>query len=44
MDASDPINPRKLLCHGGRPHMGPCFRRDDTEFVARDPGKILPLQ
>src|ERR1700686_1373677 len=20
----------KLLRHGGRPHMGPCFRRDDT--------------
>src|SRR6266478_5948964 len=35
MDASDPIRPsKKLLWHGGRPHMGPCFRRDDTEFVA----------
>ena len=20
---------KKLLWHGGRPHMGPCFRRDD---------------
>ncbi|RYM30973.1 hypothetical protein EWH13_05195 [Bradyrhizobium elkanii] len=20
---------KKLLCHGGRPHMGPGFRRDD---------------
>src|SRR5437879_9064265 len=30
MDASDPIKPsKKLLWHGGRPHMGPCFRRDD---------------
>jgi hypothetical protein len=24
---------KKLLWHGGRPHMGPCFRRDDNEFV-----------
>src|SRR5437868_7894455 len=32
MDASDPIRPsKKLLWHGGRPHMGPCFRRDDRE-------------
>src|SRR2546427_13130476 len=32
MDASDPIRPsKKLLWHGGRPHMGPCFRRDDKE-------------
>src|ERR1700687_3085984 len=30
MDASDPIRPEKLLRHGGRPHMGPCFRRDDA--------------
>ena len=22
---------KKLLCHGGRPHMGPGLRRDDTE-------------
>jgi len=29
MDASDPIRPEKLLRHGGRPHMGPGFRRDD---------------
>jgi secondary thiamine-phosphate synthase enzyme len=30
MDASDPIRPsKKLLWHGGRPHMGPCFRSDD---------------
>ena len=30
MDASDPIRPsKKLLWHGGRPHMGPCFRRND---------------
>src|SRR6202165_5998972 len=29
MDASDPIRPRKLLWHGGRPHMGPGVRRDD---------------
>src|SRR5438874_6464495 len=30
MDASDPIRPsKKLLWHGGRPHMGPCVRRDD---------------
>ena|SRR2546427_9739534 len=32
MDASDPIRPsKKLLWHGGRPHMGPCFRRDDMD-------------
>src|SRR5438552_2685088 len=34
MDASDPIKPSKtLLWHGGRPHMGPCFRRDDGKRV-----------
>src|SRR6266571_8241880 len=22
---------KKLLWHGGRPHMGPCFRRDDND-------------
>src|SRR5258706_4349086 len=34
MDASDPIRPsKKLLWHGGRPHMGPCFRRDDGEIA-----------
>ena len=28
MDASDPIRPsKKLLWHGGRPHMGPRFSR-----------------
>src|SRR5204863_8600246 len=33
MDASDPIKPsKKLLWHGGRPHMGPCFRRDDDDY------------
>ena len=26
MDASDPIKPQNLLCHGGRPHMGPGVR------------------
>jgi len=32
MDASDPIKPsKKLLWHGGRPHMGPGVRRDDLE-------------
>src|SRR5205085_12188870 len=31
MDASDPIRPsKKLLWHGGRPHMGPRFRGDDV--------------
>src|SRR5216683_4217801 len=25
-------NLTKLLCHGGRPHMGPGVRRDDAEF------------
>ncbi|NWL44048.1 hypothetical protein FBF71_43915, partial [Bradyrhizobium elkanii] len=30
---------KKLLCHGGRPHMGPRFRRDDTELVARSPAE-----
>ena len=30
MDASDPIRPsKKLLWHGGRPHMGPGLRRGD---------------
>ena len=33
MDASDPISP-KLLCHGGRPHMGPGFRQDDVRYLA----------
>src|SRR5258707_15312013 len=40
MDASDPIRPsKKLLWHGGRPHMGPGSRslrslvRDDMGFV-----------
>ena len=31
MDASDPIRPsKKLLWHGGRPHMGPRLRGDDS--------------
>jgi len=29
---------KKLLRHGGRPHMGPCFRRDDVEFMYRNDG------
>src|SRR5207302_9523562 len=34
MDASDPIKPsKKLLWHGGRPHMGPGFRGDDCEIA-----------
>jgi len=38
MDASDPIRPsKKLLWHGGRPHMGPCFRRDDAPYGALAP-------
>jgi len=32
MPAIDPL--KKLLCHGGRPHMGPGLRRDDSECVA----------
>src|SRR6266566_9712150 len=24
---------KKLLWHGGRPHMGPCVRRDDSSYV-----------
>src|SRR5439155_14542100 len=44
MDASDPIKPsKKLLWHGGRPHMGPCFRRDDERFVASSPRPSLAL-
>src|SRR5882757_7559529 len=35
MDASDPIRLKYLLCHGGRPHMGPCFRRDDDRARPR---------
>src|SRR5216683_100581 len=31
MIASDRIHTNKLLQPGGRPHMGPCFRRDDDE-------------
>src|SRR5437016_912053 len=35
MDASDPIKPsKKLLWHGGRPHMGPGVRRDDNSCWA----------
>jgi len=45
MDASDPIKPsKKLLWHGGRPHMGPCFRRDDSKapycFLRRDAAAV----
>src|SRR5664280_522348 len=25
-------NQKKLLWHGGRPHMGPCFRRNDVRI------------
>src|SRR6266705_609106 len=33
MDASDPIKPsKKLLWHGGRPHMGPGVRRDGRKL------------
>src|SRR5437016_14219006 len=36
MDASDPIRPsKKLLWHGGRPHMGPGVRRDDMREIPR---------
>src|SRR5882724_6824256 len=36
MDASDPIKPsKKLLWHGGRPHMGPRFRGDDDSFTGK---------
>src|SRR6267378_1296956 len=31
MIASDRIHTNKLLQPGGRPHMGPCVRRDDRE-------------
>ena len=37
MDASDPIRPsKKLLWHGGRPHMGPgsAEQRDRTRCIA----------
>src|SRR6266436_1368339 len=33
MIASDRIHTNKLLQPGGRPHMGPGFRRDDVDFV-----------
>ncbi|NWL74594.1 hypothetical protein FBF72_42540, partial [Bradyrhizobium elkanii] len=33
---------KKLLCHGGRPHMGPGFRRDDTECVTTLLRRHLP--
>ena len=37
MDASDPIQPSiDLLWHGGRPHMGPGVRRDDSGLKSRD--------
>jgi hypothetical protein len=32
MDASDPIRPQNLLCHGGRPHMGPGLLLSWTGF------------
>jgi hypothetical protein len=35
MDASDPITPQNLLCHGGRPHMGPGLRRDDKRYLGK---------
>ena len=38
MDASDPIKPsKKLLWHGGRPHMGPRFRGDDDNIEQKTP-------
>src|SRR2546430_3756175 len=38
MDASDPIKPsKKLLWHGGRPHMGPGVRRDDEKDATSRP-------
>src|SRR5437868_11539144 len=43
MDASDPIRPsKKLLWHGGRPHMGPCFRRDDELNFLKLPKRKTP--
>src|SRR5438876_11931832 len=44
MDASDPIRPsKKLLWHGGRPHMGPGIRRDDARKACQDgdPDKVV---
>src|SRR6266852_4601938 len=35
MIASDRIHTNKLLQPGGRPHMGPCFRRDDWHSLRR---------
>src|SRR6202011_1608414 len=32
----------KLLRHGGRPHMGPCFRRDDTRKIHRNLSAVNP--
>src|SRR5437870_10037838 len=41
MDASDPIKPsKKLLWHGGRPHMGPCVRRDDGRLHSGAPAPL----
>src|SRR5437667_5740869 len=49
MDASDPIRPsKKLLWHGGRPHMGPGSRsllslgRDDSAQSVRPDGVLNP--
>ena len=40
MIASDRIHTNKLLQPGGRPHMGPCFRRDDAAIeIDRRVGK-----
>src|SRR5258707_9754954 len=36
MIASDRIHTNKLLQPGGRPHMGPCFRRDDAGSMSPD--------
>src|SRR5260370_28567504 len=44
MDASDPIRPEKLLRHGGRPHMGPRFPRDDSRGVPAKPARIPPAR
>src|ERR1700686_4540924 len=35
---------KKLLWHGGRPHMGPCFRRDDEieDTPPHSRGTLLP--
>src|SRR5882762_1358888 len=43
MIASDRIHTNKLLQPGGRPHMGPCFRRDDGAYLLGRQELLTPV-